>query len=57
MAIVASLQVDQGLRVLLKKRNVFARININLDDDISITTFSDLKPRKDCKYCGVRDEQ
>jgi len=56
MAIVASFQVDQGLRLLLGKENIFARININLDDDISITRFSDLKPRKDCKYCGVRNE-
>lgn len=56
MAIVASLQVDQGLRLLLGKGNVYARINVNLDDDISITKFSDLKPRKDCKYCGVAHE-
>lgn len=57
MAIVASLQVDQGLRLLLGKENIFARININLDDDILITKFSDLKPRKDCRYCGVKNEQ
>ncbi len=56
MAIVASLQVDQGLRLLLNMENVYARININLDDDISVTKFSDLKPRKNCRYCGVKNE-
>ena len=57
MAIVASFQVDQGIRILLSKSPVVSRLNINLDDDITVTVIRDLKPRTDCKYCGDLGEE
>ena len=54
MSIVAALQVEMGLRILLRKRNVVPRIFINLeDDDIIIVNDRNVKRRRDCPYCGV----
>ena len=57
MAIVASVQVDRGLRLLLNRGNIIPRININLEDGISIVELHNLKRRRNCKYCGADENE
>lgn len=53
MTIVAAVQADMGLRILLGKRNkIIPRIFVSLSEGISVTRDTNVKRRRDCKYCG-----
>lgn len=52
MNIIASLQVDQGVRLLLEKTGVHPRIFVNLEEGIDFLKAEDVKRREDCKFCG-----
>jgi len=57
MAIVASLQVDQGIKILLNFGEVYDLLKIHLDKGVEITKLKGLKPRPDCmvhkEFCGA----
>ena len=55
MAIVASLQVDQGLKYLLNKQ-IVPLIFVNLEEDPIIVVRKDVKRRKNCEVCGVEEK-
>ena len=57
MAIVAAIQLDQGLRISLNMPGIVPKIIINLEDEISLTKMLDLKPRKNCRFCGVLNHE
>lgn len=51
MNLVASFQVDQGLRILLKKKGVYPRIFINLEGQISVSRITEVERRENCQFC------
>ncbi|MHA1590120.1 MAG: HesA/MoeB/ThiF family protein [Candidatus Njordarchaeales archaeon] len=56
MSIIASLQVDQGLKILLGYGKIYPMIKVYLDSGVEIVTQENLKPRKDCvvhrRFCN-----
>ena len=53
MAIIAAIQVEMGLRILLK-REIIPRILVNLEEnEIIVVNDKNVKRRRDCPYCGV----
>jgi len=48
MAIVASIQADQGLKILLNYGKVLPMIRVNLRDNVSVLGIENVKPRKNC---------
>ncbi|MHA1615928.1 MAG: HesA/MoeB/ThiF family protein [Candidatus Njordarchaeales archaeon] len=56
MSIVAALQTDQGLKILLGYGKIYPLIKISLLDEIKISTVENLKPREDCsvhrRFCN-----
>ncbi|MCR8433616.1 MAG: ThiF family adenylyltransferase [Crenarchaeota archaeon] len=52
MALIASLQVDQCLKVLLNRQGVVPLILVNLEEEPQIIVYDKLNRRKDCSFCG-----
>ncbi|MGQ4892525.1 MAG: HesA/MoeB/ThiF family protein [Candidatus Njordarchaeia archaeon] len=53
MTIVAAIQADVGLRLLLGKRDeVVPRIFVNLENGVKVTWDVNVKRRRNCRYCG-----
>ncbi|NIQ06416.1 MAG: ThiF family adenylyltransferase [Candidatus Korarchaeota archaeon] len=52
MNLVASLQVDQGIRIMLKKNGIYPRILINLEGQVKVSGVKNVKKRANCRYCG-----
>ena len=53
MAIVAALQVDRGIKVLLgMEKSVIPRIFINLEEEVNVVPDYNVKRRKNCRFCG-----
>lgn len=54
MALIATIQVDQCLKVLLGKKGVAPLTLINLEDEPQIVIHSKISRRKDCEFCGEK---
>lgn len=52
MNIIASLQVDQGVRLLLGKAGVYPRIFVNLEEGLDFVKKENVNKREDCRFCG-----
>ncbi len=52
MALIASLQVDQCLKVLLDKEGVVPLILVNLEEEPRIVVYNYMRRRKGCEFCG-----
>lgn len=52
MALIASLQVDQCLKILHDRCGVAPLILINLEEEPHITAYNNVSRRKDCSFCG-----
>ena len=56
MAMVAAIQVDRAIRLLMGNNNkVIPRIFINLENDIEINQDYNSKRRRNCRVCGVNN--
>lgn len=51
MNLIASLQVDQTIRILLEKAGIYPKILVNLEDQVKISTVKNVKKREDCRFC------
>ena len=52
MAIIAAIQADFCLRALLGLKGLVPLVLINLEDNIGLIKYENLKPRGDCPHCG-----